>query len=364
MLSCQQKQSEQVPCFTNGIVYGDDVLEFSNSNQFIQGDMLFDQESLSINPDTKSFFTKTQTKFWPNNKVYYVYESGFSGQAKVSSAIAEWESKTSLDFVYGTGNGNYIQFHDSTSNCSFIGMIGGPQKIGLIPGSGSTAGTAMHEIGHAIGLQHEHCRYDRSGSIVVYTSNIDSVNLHNFNIKPSTSNAVIGAIDFSSIMMYGSYAFSNNGLATMKTPEGGTWTAQRLYLSDLDVDGVSAIYGPPYHHLEESTTVIQDYVDWINEVYETNVTYYINIYANKQFTQGASLKYARPITLYKTHYYYDPYFDQTYEEVETQYITIPAGSYFYNVGTVHNIERYQMSNPVEIDKTWYSILAPNITMYN
>lgn len=150
----------------------------------------------------------------------------------------------------------------------------------------------------------------------------------------------------------------------MKTPEGGTWIGQRSYLSDLDVDGVAAIYGPPYHHLNETITVIQDYVYWIDEVYETNVTYTINIYADKQFSQAATLKYPRPIALYRTHQYYEPRDEQIHEEFETIYITIPAGASSYSLGTVHNIERYQMSNPVEVEITRYSVQNPQSTMFN
>ena len=364
VLSIQQKKSEQIPLFSESPLFGEDLLEIAEDENFIQGDMVFSPEQINDNLATRSLFVKDRTKYWPNNTVYYTYGPGFSGQSKVSSAITEWENKTSLSFVYGTGNGNYIEFIDNTRNFCSIGMVGGKQVIGLMPFGGSTAGSAMHEIGHAVGLQHEHCRYDRTGSIVVYTENIENGREHNFALLSSNSNATIGTVDFSSIMMYSSWAFSKNGLATMKTPEGGTWSVQRSYLSELDVDGVSAIYGPPYHYLNKSISVLQDYVYWIDEVYEENVTYTINIYANKQYTQGATLKYARPITLYRTHQYYDSDTDQIYEDHQTLNITIPAGASYYSVGTVHNIEHYQMSDPYEIDITTYSIDSPHSTMYN
>lgn len=164
--------------------------------------------------------------------------------------------------------------------------------------------------------------------------------------------------------MYSSDAFSSSGLPTMKTPEGGTWIAQRSYLSELDVDGVCAIYGPPYHHLESDEHILQDYVSGIEEIHEANVTFTIQIYANKQFTQPGTLKYARPITVYRTHTYYDTVTHQMHQDVTTLYITMSAGSSYYSFGSYHNIEHYQMSNPVEVDVTVFTLVSPSSTMYN
>lgn len=373
VLSVKVKESEYVPLFNEGQKQGDDVYELIYDNNssvnklgediiIVQGDMVLNRSQVENSQDTKSFFLKTKTMYWPNNTVYYTYGSGFTQYSKVTTAIDEWENKTSLSFVYGTGSGNYIEFINDTWNHSYVGMMGGKQELGLT--SSSTAGTAMHEIGHAVGLQHEHCRYDRTNKIIVYSANADPNYQYAFNTLPSSTNATIGVLDFSSLMMYGSYAFSINGLPTMKTPEGATWTAQRSYLSPLDVDGVAAIYGPPYHHLEADAYIIQDYVSGIDEVHESDVTYSIQIYSNKQFTQSATLKYARPITVNRTHYYYDSVTNQMHQDNTTLYITIPANASYYILGSSHNIERYQMSNPIEVDVTYYSLVAPSSTMYN
>ena len=73
----------------------------------------------------------------------------------------------------------------------------------------------LHELGHAIGFQHEQCRNDRDNYITVYLENVASNMRYNYN-KLNTDNRNI-RYDYTSIMHYGekvkcsniSYSFSN-----------------------------------------------------------------------------------------------------------------------------------------------------------
>ena len=55
------------------------------------------------------------------NTVYYTFAQDFSLQSNVERAINEWENKTSLTFVNGTGYGNYIEFFHGSGNYSYLG---------------------------------------------------------------------------------------------------------------------------------------------------------------------------------------------------------------------------------------------------
>lgn len=113
-------------------------------------------------------------------------------------------------------------------------MIGGKQQLSL-SATGSTYGTAIHEIGYAVGLIHEQCRNDRDSYVTIHKENIIPKHLHNFDKYLSGTVTDVGTFDFGSVMLYSSNDFSNNGKATMTTKNGMYFVGQRTKLSDGDV---------------------------------------------------------------------------------------------------------------------------------
>lgn len=95
-------------------------------------------------------------------------------------------------------------------------MVGTVQDVSLGPGC-SKVGNAIHELGHALGLYHEHTRSDRDMYINVNVENIEDGQEINFHINRKYQQNIIDSVDYDlgSVMHYKHLYFSKNGENTI-----------------------------------------------------------------------------------------------------------------------------------------------------
>ena len=257
-LAFTNQRGETVEAYYHGELVS---LELIDGSYVLGGDMIIpESQLLFVEPpvlDGPGLESVGRTSGrWPNNTVYYTVNSNLPNQSRVTDAIAEWEAKTNLRFVQRTNQSDYIEFRSGSGCSSSVGRVGGRQFINLA--SGCSTGNNIHEIGHAIGLYHEHTRGDRDDYVIVNFQNIQSGRANNFYTyiqRGTDGQDYTSTLDFGSIMMYSSFAFSNNGQPTITKLDGSTFSVQRNALSSDDLAGINIMYpsgggggGPVYNN--------------------------------------------------------------------------------------------------------------------
>ncbi|XP_078477653.1 hatching enzyme 1.2-like [Lampetra planeri] len=118
---------------------------------------------------------------------------------KIEEAVLEFEKKTCVRFIPRSEEADYIYIHAWEGNWSFLGRQGGDQALSLEPGK-VTKGVVLHELMHALGFHHEHCRSDRDDHVFVLSANIDPE--WKDAIEKKTSPVHTTPYDYSSITHY------------------------------------------------------------------------------------------------------------------------------------------------------------------
>jgi hypothetical protein len=238
-------------------------------------DDIINSSYFSDQPTTRGTIV-TQSKYnWIGKTISYTFNSNLTATHKerINAAIEVWRTQTQMKFEYftpGVRKKDFVEFKAGNGNSSQVGRVGGRQEI-IIDKQYGTTGNMIHEIGHAVGLIHEHQNFMRDDYIIVHENNIQADYRKQFEKKSGNQHVHIYTVfdrcfPFSSIMMYPSR--NNFGI----TPTTLTMTAknviysnmfvnaadnsfisQREYLTASDRGAVAWKYGYPYDPATDPT---------------------------------------------------------------------------------------------------------------
>ncbi len=178
--------------------------------------------------------------------VYYNIDAASDPNAtpKIMAAISTFNADFSGVIHWVLWNSslglNYVDINLSADDTS--GVCEADEGYEAVPAQamgGSTdctVGTILHEMGHIIGLWHEHQRADRDTYVTVNYGNVIKGSWGNFVILADDVQ-ILGAYDYASVMQYIPYAFSRNGGSVIESSPAGIPMA--------GYEGVPSIACPP-----------------------------------------------------------------------------------------------------------------------
>ena len=193
-----------------------------------------------------ALIVKDTGRRWVNGFIPFKLHSSVTDPGLIQNfndAKAAWEKKTPITFVPQTSETDFIllkQVPGATKCSSPAGRKGGPQELNC--DSGFNLATMVHELGHAIGLHHEHQRPDRDASMAVSAAAIVK---EPENYARRDDEWMVGPYDLVSVMHYEWSTATNQKPITKITPfPPATYpTPPPIDPSIGDAEGVKFMYG-------------------------------------------------------------------------------------------------------------------------
>ncbi|GBB94120.1 hypothetical protein RclHR1_26530002 [Rhizophagus clarus] len=145
--------------------------------------------------------TNDSKKLWRKGIVPYEFNKGVSKNLvrSVKKAMKKISIVSTIRFVKKTDQLDYIEIVNKRGYWSYVGKRGGKQELSVTEGWPNPIGCAIHELMHALGFYHEHCRPDRDKYVTVEDNIKENIN---YKIIKESDALCFGSYDYKSIMHY------------------------------------------------------------------------------------------------------------------------------------------------------------------
>lgn len=187
---------------------------------------------------------------WPDGVVYYRIE-GFDttndddrfSVVSIKRAMQEWSAAANITFVEKPEGGEYVvRIIKSDKTASTLGYV---KDARVYLTTLASQRQATHELGHVLGLTHEHQRPDRDEYITIHWNNIQPQAVSQYlPIRNSLYEEEAYPYDYRSVMHYSQSAGAVNMIAQTYSINDSNFNEKwPTYLSRGDRDKVIEIYG-------------------------------------------------------------------------------------------------------------------------